>query len=52
MASLRSLEEWRRDLSSAEREMRGAKTVREVRAIQIRIRQIRGYIVTIECELT
>ena len=36
--------EWLRDLAAAERELSEAKTVQKVRAIQVRIRQIKHYI--------
>ena len=39
-----SRDEWLRDLAAAERELSEAKTVQKVRAIQIRIRQIKHYI--------
>jgi hypothetical protein len=39
-----SADEWRRDLEAAERELKEAKTISKVRAIQIRIKQIKHYL--------
>lgn len=37
-------QEWRRDLEAAERELAEAKTISKIRAIQIRIKQIKHYL--------
>ena len=39
-----SRSEWLRDLAAAERELSEAKTVQKVRAVQVRIRQIKHYV--------
>ena len=36
--------EWLRDLASAERELKEAKTVQKIRAIQLRIKEIKHYL--------
>ena len=37
-------DEWLRDLAAAEQELRDAKTEKQIRAIQIRIKWIKHYI--------